>query len=62
VGEHDVEFALSNSASPIAKILHDDAQSRMTIVARKRGGFDVGLRDRVLQVKCEAEDAAATER
>jgi acetyl/propionyl-CoA carboxylase alpha subunit len=37
VGEHDVEFELSDSASPITKILHGDAQSRMTIVARKKG-------------------------
>jgi len=62
VGEHDVEFELSDSASPITKILHGDAQSRMTIVARKKGGFDVGLRDRVLRVKCESEGAGTTER
>ena len=26
----------------------------LTLVARKKGGYDVGLRDRVLRVKCEA--------
>lgn len=31
------------------------AEMRLTLVARKKGGYDVGLRDRVLRVKCEAE-------
>lgn len=29
---------------------------RLALVARKKGGYDVALRDRVLRVKCEAED------
>ena len=63
VGEHEIEFDISNSNSnsnsaaeaPIAMVRQDDAEYRMTIVARKKGGFDVGLLDRVLRVKCEAE-------
>jgi acetyl-CoA carboxylase biotin carboxylase subunit len=63
VGEHEIEFDISKSnsnlesvaESPIAMIRQGDAEYRMTIVARKKGGFDVGLLDRVLQVKCEAE-------
>lgn len=55
VGEHEVEFELvhSESDSPIVTIRQADAETRMTIVARRKGGFDVGLRDRVLRVKCE---------
>jgi acetyl-CoA carboxylase biotin carboxylase subunit len=59
VGGHEVEFDISNpesvADSPIAMIRQGDAEYRMTIVARKKGGFDVGLPDRVLRVKCEAE-------
>jgi acetyl-CoA carboxylase biotin carboxylase subunit len=59
VGELEVEFEISNSKSaaesPIVMVRQGDAERRMTIVARKKGGFDVGLRDRVLRVKCEAE-------
>jgi 3-methylcrotonyl-CoA carboxylase alpha subunit len=59
VGEHEIEFDISNSESvadsPITLVRQGDAEYRMTIVARKKGGFDVGLPDRVLRVKCEAE-------
>ena len=27
----------------------------LTLVPRKKGGYDVGLRDRVLRVKCDAD-------
>jgi acetyl-CoA carboxylase biotin carboxylase subunit len=59
VGEHEVEFEISSSEpaaeSPIVMVRRGDTACRMTIVARKKGGLDVGLRDRVLRVKCEAE-------
>ncbi len=59
VAEHEIEFDISNSESvadsPVAMVRQGDAEYRMTIVARKKGGFDVGLPDRVLRVKCEAE-------
>jgi 3-methylcrotonyl-CoA carboxylase alpha subunit len=64
VDDREVEFEYSCPGSdasdgclPIAKLRQGDEESWMTIVARKRGGFDVGLRDRVLSVKCEARDA-----
>ena len=56
---HEVEFELSRSESdsdsPIAKYRQGEVEYRMTVVARKKGGFDVGLRDRVVRVNCEAE-------
>ena len=59
VGERVVELGISNSGSvaesPMMLVRHGDAERRMTIAARKKGGFDVGLRDRVLRVKCEPE-------
>ena len=40
---------------PILMIRRDgEPAEKLTFVARKKGGFDVGLRDRVLRVKCEA--------
>jgi len=60
--ELEIDFSYPEPASPdghspIAKLRQGDEESWMTIVARKKGGFDVGLRDRVLSVKCEARDA-----
>jgi acetyl-CoA carboxylase biotin carboxylase subunit len=59
VAELEIEFDISNSVSaadsPIVKLRQGDVECQMTIVAHKKGGFDVGLRDRVLWVKCEAE-------
>ena len=59
----EVEFELADpqSDSPdldstIAKLRQGQVESWMTIVKRKKGGFDVGLHDRVLRVKCEAEN------
>jgi acetyl/propionyl-CoA carboxylase alpha subunit len=61
VGAQEVEFELScqgsnaESGSPLVTIRQADGEIRMTVVARKKGGFDVGLPDRVLRVKCEVE-------
>jgi len=49
----------SDRRSPIAKLRQGAAECRMTIVARKKGGFDVGLRDRALSVKCGLEKAGS---
>jgi hypothetical protein len=64
VDDREIEFSLSwaesdssGRRSPIAKLRLRDAECWMTIVARKKGSFDVGLRDRVLRVNCEARDA-----
>jgi hypothetical protein len=58
VGKRDVEFERSTLEpdSTIAMISNCDFKFRTSIVARKKGGFDVGLRDRVVRVKCQ-EDA-----
>ena len=60
VGDHEVEFEVrpskSNPASPIADYRQAEVEIRMSIVARKKGGFEVGLRDRVLRVNCHGED------
>jgi 3-methylcrotonyl-CoA carboxylase alpha subunit len=58
VGKREVEFKRSTLEpdSTIAMISNCDFKFRTSIVARKKGGFDVGLRDRVVRVKCQ-EDA-----
>lgn len=44
----------SDSASDaIVTVSRNGESIRLTLVERKAGGFDVGLRDRVLRVKCE---------
>jgi acetyl-CoA carboxylase biotin carboxylase subunit len=57
VADHVVEFEVSDLESPIRNIVRGDRRLRMSIVERKKGGFDVGLRDRVVQVTCAAEGA-----
>ncbi len=57
VADHVVEFEVSDLESPIRNIVQGDHCLRMSIVERKKGGFDVGLRDRVVRVTCEAEGA-----
>lgn len=69
VADHEIEFAISdsgshsesNSNSPIVTPRHADVETPMTLVARRKSGFDVGLWDRVLDVKCEAEGNAVHE-
>jgi acetyl-CoA carboxylase biotin carboxylase subunit len=57
VADRVVEFEASDPESPIRNIVQGDHCLRMSIVERKKGGFDVGLRDRVVRVSCEAEGA-----
>ena len=52
-----VEFEVLEEAGSILNIRFMSGTRLMTIVARKKGGFDVGLRDRVLRVKCKAVNA-----
>ncbi len=52
-----VDFEVLEEAGSILNIRFMSGTRLMTIVARKKGGFDVGLRDRVLRVKCKAVNA-----
>ena len=49
-----LDVDLPTSVAPIVTLITGSHTRRMTLVPRKKGGFDVGLRDRVLRVKCEA--------
>ena len=52
-----VEFEVLEETGSILNIRFMSGARLMTIVARKKGGFDAGLRDRVLRVKCKAVNA-----
>jgi len=56
-GDHEVDFDIDCSKpvleSSLLKIRQGEIDFRLTVVARPKGGFDVGLRDRVLALKCE---------
>jgi acetyl/propionyl-CoA carboxylase alpha subunit len=52
-----LEVVDAEPESPVEKIRHGKIEFRMTIVPRKNGGFDVGLRDRTLRVSCQAGGA-----
>ncbi|MCP4904102.1 MAG: acetyl-CoA carboxylase biotin carboxylase subunit [bacterium] len=54
LGETEIPLDLLSDGNAIVTITHREAPFRITVVARKKGGFDVGLRDRVLRVKCSA--------
>ncbi len=54
VDGREVELVVAEESDAIATIEQGGQARRLTIVARKNGGFDVGLRDRVLRMKCEA--------
>ena len=53
----EVAFEILTAAPPlfVVRIAGGDAQN-VTLVPRKKGGYDVGLRDRVLRVRCEPVD------
>jgi acetyl-CoA carboxylase biotin carboxylase subunit len=53
----EVEFDLSEVEAPITDFVVGDVCTRMAIVAGRKGGFDVALRDRALRVKCEMDRA-----
>jgi acetyl-CoA carboxylase biotin carboxylase subunit len=55
--DRSVEFEVLEEAGSILNVRFASGTRLMTIVARKKGGFDVGLRDRVLRVKCKAVNA-----
>jgi acetyl-CoA carboxylase biotin carboxylase subunit len=48
-----IEVDLTKSVTPIQTLIAGTKTIRLSLVPRKKGGFDVGLRDRVLRVKCE---------
>ena len=48
-----VPLAVAREEGPIVEL--DSGRRVLTLVPRKKGGYDVGLRDRVLRVKCEAD-------
>ena len=52
----EIAVDLAGLGGPILNVLCDRSTITLTVVARKKGGFDVGLRDRVLRVKCERVD------
>ena len=52
-----IEFEILEETGSILNIRFVSGTRFMTIVASKKGGFDVGLRDRVLRVKCKAVNA-----
>jgi acetyl/propionyl-CoA carboxylase alpha subunit len=56
LGDREITIDASSNADAIVTVLHDGAALRLTVVARKKAGFDVGLRDRVLRVKCAPAD------
>jgi acetyl-CoA carboxylase biotin carboxylase subunit len=57
VNDRDVEFEFSDAEGSITDLVRGELSTRMTIIERRRGGFDVGLRDRVLLVTCEVDEA-----
>jgi len=61
LGDREVPLDYSGGADTIVTVLHDGALLRMTVVARKKGGFDIGLRDRVLRVKCGVADRVVSQ-
>ena len=46
----EIEFELSAGIPILASVLQGGKQTRLEMAPRKKGGFDVGLRDRVLRV------------
>ncbi|MAG30767.1 MAG: acetyl-CoA carboxylase biotin carboxylase subunit [Deltaproteobacteria bacterium] len=58
VAGREVEFAVDEVAHSILSILAAGQSRRISLVARKAGGFDVALRDRVLRVKCDESEGA----
>ena len=49
-----VEVVVADESRAILTLEQAGESRRLTIVSRKSGGFDVGLRDRVLRLKCKA--------
>ncbi len=56
VDGREVDWSVSDDRSPAPVVLDGDRVVRMTVVSRKPGTFDVGLRDRVLRVKCGSRE------
>ena len=57
VAEHEVVFVASEPDAIVLDLEHGGRSLRASLVAREKGGFDVGLADRVLRVACEALEA-----
>ena len=57
LGDRAVEFEILEEIGSILRLRFASATRLITVVPRKKGGFDVGLRDRVLRVKCKARSA-----
>jgi acetyl-CoA carboxylase biotin carboxylase subunit len=56
VGDREIDLDFSEEAGPIVELRHADSTLRLTIVPGRKSGFEVGLRDRVLRVKCSVAD------
>jgi len=56
LGDREITIDVSSDVDAIVTLMHDGAALRLTVVARKKGGFEIGLRDRVLRVKCAPVD------
>jgi len=54
IQETERELDMSSGDSPLVTLLDAGEVVRFAVVPRKKGGFDVGLRDRVLRVKIQA--------
>ncbi len=53
----EVAFEILDEAPPLFVVrVAGGAAQNVTLVPRKKGGYDVGLRDRVLRVRCEPVD------
>ncbi len=52
LGDREILLDLSSETDAILALARSDGPLALTIVARKKGGFDVALRDRVLRVAC----------
>jgi len=49
-----IALEVTEEDGPILTATGPSGRTVLTLVPRKKGGYDVGLRDRVLRVKCEA--------
>ena len=54
-----VALDVTREDGPIVDVTTARGERTVTIVTRKQGGYDVGLRDRVLRVKCAAAPTAS---
>ena len=57
LGGQEIEFELGAGIPILADVLQGGQRTRLEMLSRKTGGFDVGLRDRVLRVKVTRVEA-----